>query len=158
MTTENGHKAGDRYNGEGTPSSSDGSYKEVTESGIALPYGDADKAGKLYTGIGEAMLVMPGEEKYVMDITLEQSVYEREDKDGTGVPSTIKAIESTIKGLEIRAEDVVNDETTEVANFKAGNSYNVRVVVYGMSKIEVHTELEPWVDGGDIDLDPDDQF
>ena len=165
LKTENGHNAGDRYNGEGTPSSESGTYKEVTESGIALPYGEADKEGKLYTGIGEAMLVMPNEKKYVMDITLEQSVYEREDAAGTGVPSTIKAIESTIKGLEIRANEVTKgahvdgDETNaELETFAAGNSYNVRVVVYGMSKIEVHTTLEPWVDGGHIDLDPDKQF
>ena len=162
-----GHKAGDRYNGEGAPTSgTQGTdYKMIMESGIALPYGEAEKAGKLYTGIGEAMLVMPGEEKYVMDITLEQSVYERENSEGTGVPSTIKAIESTIKGLEIRASEVVSGTHSEsegssigLAKFAAGNSYNVRVVVYGMSKIEVHTTLEPWVDGGHIDLDPDNQF
>lgn len=165
LATENGHNAGDRYNGEGTPSSSEGSYKEVTESGIALPYGEEGDAGKLYTGIGEALLVMPGEEKYVMDITLEQSVYERENAAGTGVPSTIKAIESTIKGLEIRANEVSKgthidggDTPANLVKFAAGNSYNVRVVVYGMSKIEVHTTLEPWVDGGHIDLDPDNQF
>ena len=164
---DGGHKAGDRYNGEGTPTGTEGDYKKITESGIALPYGEAKEEGKLYTGIGEAMLVMPNEEKYVMDITLEQSVYEREDAAGTGVPSTIKAIESTIKGLEIRAAEVMSgthsDSETEnnkagLNTFKSGNSYNVRVVVYGMSKIEVHTTLEPWVDGGHIDLDPDNQF
>ena len=163
---EGAHKAGDRYNGEGTPTGTEGTdYKKITESGIALPYGEAGDAGKLYTGIGEAMLVMPNEEKYVMDITLEQSVYEREDAAGTGVPSTIKAIESTIKGLEIRAKEVSkgthidgDDIPANLEKFAAGNSYNVRVVVYGMSKIEVHTTLEPWVDGGHIDLDPDNQF
>ena len=165
---EGAHKAGDRYNGEGTPTGTVGTdYKKITESGIALPYGEAGDAGKLYTGIGEAMLVMPNEEKYVMDITLEQSVYEREDAAGTGVPSTIKAIESTIKGLEIRASEVMSgthsdseseEDKAGLTTFKAGNSYNVRVVVYGMSKIEVQTTLEPWVDGGHIDLDPDNQF
>lgn len=153
------HKAGDRYNGEGAPTGTvDADYKMIMESGIALPYGEAEEAGKLYTGIGEAMLVMPNEEKYVMDITLEQSVYEREDAAGTGVPSTIKAIESTIKGLEIRANEVNTGADERITKFAAGNSYNVRVVVYGMSKIEVHTTLEPWVDGGHIDLDPDNQF
>ena len=166
LKTENGHKAGERYNGvDPITGTKDTDYIEVTESGIALPYGEDAEAGKKYTGIGEAMLVMPNEKKYVMDITLEQSVYERENAEGTGVPSTIKAIESTIKGLEIRAEDVVKgahadgDETkAKLDTFAPGNSYNVRVVVYGMSKIEVHTTLEPWENGGHIDLDPDKQF
>lgn len=158
-TVEGDHKAGDRYNGEGTPTGKEGDdYKKITESGIALPYGEAGEAGKLYTGIGEAMLVMPNEEMYVMDITLEQSVYERENESGIGVPSTITAIESTIEGLEIRANEVNTGADEGITKFAAGNSYNVRVVVYGMSKIEVQTTLEPWIDGGHIDLDPDNQF
>ena len=58
------------------------------------------------------------------------------------------------KGTHIDGDDI----PANLEKFAAGNSYNVRVVVYGMSKIEVHTTLEPWVDGGHIDLDPDNQF
>ena len=133
-------------------------YKKIELNGIALNTTD-------YTGIGEALLVMPGETEYVMDITVEQTVYGRETANGTGVATSKEVKTQTIKGLKIKADDVLtgshNDPDGDDANletFAAGNSYNVRVMVYGLTKIEVKTTLEPWVDGGHIDLDPDNQF
>lgn len=130
-------------------------YKQITVNGIALKTDD-------YTAIGEALLVMPGEAKYVMDITVEQTVYGRETEAGAGVASSKEVKTQTIKDLEIRANEVVggtpSESEEEQPKFKAGNSYNVKVMVYGLTKIEVHTTLEPWIDGGHIDLDPDNQM
>ena len=118
-----------------------------------------------WTALGEALLVMPDETEYVMDITIEQTVYGREDVDGNGIDGTQEIKEATIKGLKIEAAKVVTSnphsasETVDgIQKFLAGNSYNVRVQVYGLSKIEVTTTLEPWADGGHVDIDPDNQF
>ena len=40
------------------------------------------------------------------------------------------------------------------AGFLAGSSYNVTITVYGLSKIDINTELTPWENGGEIELDP----
>lgn len=159
----NKYAAGDEataadINAEGKSYTLDEDYKIIELNGIELNTSTD-------TPIGEALLVMPGEDKYVMDITVEQTVYGREDKDGTGV-KTSKTVETqTIKGLEIRAAEVdggassVSEEGQQPKpTFEAGKSYNVQVKVYGLTKIEVKTTLEEWKDGGNIDLDPDDQF
>ena len=108
---------------------------------------------------------MPDETVYEMDITIEQTVYGREDVNGAGIDGTQEIKEATIKGLKIEAAKVIkgahatpDGENAGIQKFAAGNSYNVRVQVYGLSKIEVTTTLEPWVDGGHVDIDPDDQF
>ncbi len=118
-----------------------------------------------WTALGEALLVMPDETEYVMDITIEQTVYGREDVDGNGIDGTQEIKEATIKGLKIEANKVLkgehatsDGENAGIQKFLAGNSYNVRVQVYGLSKIEVTTTLEPWVNGGHVDIDPDNQF
>ena len=40
------------------------------------------------------------------------------------------------------------------AGFLAGNSYNVKIVVYGLEKVNVNATLTPWTEGEDIYLDP----
>lgn len=140
--------------------------KKIWSEGIALNTSD-------YEEIGEALLVMPDEEVYEMDITVEQTVYGREDAAGNGVESSKEVKTQTIKGLKIKASEVLSGSHPEASEqnptptdgnkvglktFAAGNSYNVRVQVYGLTKIEVQTTLEPWENGGHIDLDPDSQF
>ncbi len=133
----------------------------MTPMGIAI----VNKSAAKWTALGEALLVMPDEEEYVMDITIEQTVYGRENDHGNGIPGTQEIKEATIKGLKIEANKVLNGahatsegENAGITKFLAGNSYNVRVQVYGLSKIEVTTTLEPWVNGGHVDIDPDNQF
>ena len=132
-----------------------------TTEGIPVVYRDETD----WTALGEALLVMPDETEYVMDITIEQTVYGREDVGGNGIADTQEIKEATIKGLKIEANKVLkgehatsDGENAGIQEFLAGNSYNVRVQVYGLSKIEVTTTLEPWADGGHVDIDPDNQF
>ena len=132
-----------------------------TTEGIPVVYRDETD----WTALGEALLVMPDEKEYVMDITIEQTVYGREDVNGDGIPGSEKIEVATIKGLKIEANKVLkgehatsDGENAGIQKFLAGNSYNVRVQVYGLSKIEVTTTLEPWANGGHVDIDPDNQF
>ena len=138
-----------------------GTSTEWTPMGIAI----AKNTAADWTALGEALLVMPNDSVYEMDITIEQTIYGREDVDGNGIDGTQEIKEATIKGLKIEANKVLkgehatsDGENAGIQKFLAGNSYNVRVQVYGLSKIEVTTTLEPWADGGHVDIDPDNQF
>lgn len=138
------------------------SVTQRTEEGIDL---DVDK----YKEIGEAVMVIPGEEEYLMDIELEQTVASRENVNGDGIEDSKKIYVKTIEGLAIKRSDVVKDETTgegadavtttkpetSSKTFDEGKSYNVRVQVYGLTQIKITTTLEPWEDGGYIEIDPD---
>lgn len=44
------------------------------------------------------------------------------------------------------------------AMFAAGTAYDVIVTVYGLQEIQVTTELTNWVDGGDIEITPEDEI
>ena len=91
------------------------------------------------TAVGEALLVAPSAE-YKLIIRLSQTV-----KTDYSDPSA-----TTVK--EFAYEDVLNT----AGGFLAGKSYNVKITVYGLSEIKVNTTLTPWVDGGNIDMIPED--
>lgn len=42
--------------------------------------------------------------------------------------------------------------------FKPGYIYNVRIAVYGDIEIQISIEIEQWKDGGNTDVDPDNEF
>lgn len=106
---------------------------------------DADKAKK--TNIGEAILAVPAD-NYDLTIELSQLVKTQEAyNDGkTDHP----AVEET---KTFSYNDVIK-LTNDV--FKAGYSYNVNITVFGLSEIKINTTLTPWKDGGNIDMNPED--
>lgn len=106
---------------------------------------DADKAKK--TNIGEAILAVPAD-NYELTIELSQLVKTQEAyNDGrTDHP----AVEET---RTFSYNDVIK-LTDDV--FKAGYSYNVNITVFGLSEIKINTTLTPWEDGGNIDMNPED--
>lgn len=91
--------------------------------------------------IGEALLVAPNETSYELTINLSQNVLQTEG--GAMQPMKLRQI-STLK---------LDKEMTQ--KFLAGHSYEVTITVYGLEKIEVSASLEPWKDGGNIDIDDD---
>lgn len=61
--------------------------------------------------------------------------------------------------LTLKASDVTKDgAATGITTFAASTSYNVTIAVYGIKKIELKAELGEWIDGGDININPDDTF
>lgn len=98
---------------------------------------DADKAKK--TNIGEAILAVPADQ-YELTIKLKQLVK-------TQTNPTAEAEKTFSYNDVIKLTDDV---------FKAGYSYNVNITVYGLSEIKINTTLTPWVDGGNIDMNPED--
>ena len=89
--------------------------------------------------IGEAMFVKPGETIYPMFITFKFPVH-----DAVG----------NIVGYNEKTESL-NIEKSDKTAFEVGKSYNLQIKVYGYSDIRVIATLEPWENGGDVDLDFD---
>lgn len=106
---------------------------------------DADKAKK--TNIGEAILAVPADQ-YELTIKLQQYVKTQE---------AYNDVEDHAAEYETRTfsyKDVIKLADDKV--FEAGYSYNVNITVYGLSEIKINTTLTPWVDGGNIDMNPED--
>ena len=96
------------------------------------------------TAIGESLMVLPNEapvdgadDVYALSLVMEQA--------GTDITYPV----------DVKFSKVANavDGQTQ---FTAGYSYRVTIKVYGLEKVEVSAELEPWVSGGDITVDTDD--
>lgn len=100
---------------------------------------DADKAKK--TNIGEAILAVPAD-TYDLTIDLSQKVKIYDDGSKTQEDTKKFSYNDVIK----LTDDV----------FKAGYSYNVNITVFGLSEIKINTTLTPWEDGGNIDMNPED--
>ena len=100
------------------------------------------------TQVGEALLAIPAK-KYEITINLEQNVQVTGDKDHP-TPDDYQ-----IKKYTYTADlkNTVNQEK----GFEPGYSYNVTITVYGLSEIQITTTLIPWKDGGNIEMNPEDE-
>lgn len=89
--------------------------------------------------LGESVMVIPGETSY--DIELVMSQFGAENK----LPVTLKIA------------DVKDDNNNPVRQnaFQKGYSYRVYITVVGLEDAQISAELEPWTDGGRIDIDSD---
>lgn len=87
---------------------------------------------------GEAMFVMPGETEYEMTIYMTQQA-----KNGATLQPESQ---SATRMITLGSGDA----------FKPGFSYHVKVIVYGLSEVKVNAVLEPWQDGGEIEIDTED--
>lgn len=100
------------------------------------------------TQVGEALLAIPAD-KYEITINLKQKVQVKGDKlnpqegDFEEKPYTYTA----------DLKNTVNPEK----GFESGYSYNVTITVYGLSEIVITTTLTPWKDGGNIEMNPEDE-
>lgn len=100
------------------------------------------------TQVGEALLAIPAD-KYKITINLKQKVQVKGDKlnpqegDFEEKPYTYTA----------DLKNTVNPEK----GFEPGYSYNVTITVYGLSEIVITTTLTPWKDGGNIEMNPEDE-
>ena len=101
---------------------------------------------------GEALLVAPGQEAYSMTVNLSQTV---------PVWETGKVPDGQEQYQEVKTV-FTKDIKLNSGAFQPGYSYNVKITVYGLEKIEVSAELQPWkVDEEnktiEIDSDSDDE-
>lgn len=89
--------------------------------------------------IGEALLVAPGEASYPLTIDLAQKI--------------VKNIDGTVEEQKLQQKS--NIKIDGVKTFEAGKSYKVTITVYGLEEIVVTATLQPWENGGSIDIDDD---
>ena len=100
------------------------------------------------TQVGEALLAIPAD-KYEITINLEQEVQVKGDKNSP-TPDDFQTKEYTYNA---ELKNTVNPEK----GFEPGYSYNVTITVYGLSEIQITTTLIPWKDGGNIEMNPEDE-
>ena len=104
------------------------------------------------TPVGEALLVEPGVETYDIEVVVKQEI----DESGNAVPEgqQTETYKLTLKASEVTKEGA----SAGISTFAASTSYNVTIAVYGITKIELTAELGEWINGGDININPDDTF
>lgn len=92
--------------------------------------------------IGESLMVIPndyvaGGDAYPMSLVMEQA--------GKTITYPVDLKFSSVTGAP-----------SGQTQFTAGYSYRVTVKVYGLEQVELSAELEPWLPGGDIEINTDD--
>lgn len=78
------------------------------------------------------LMVIPGEASYDLEVSL-----------GDIVP----AIPISITPGDVGA-----------TSFDAGYAYTITVIIYGIEEIKITASMAPWVDGGDMTFDPDEEW
>ena len=101
---------------------------------------------------GDAMLVQP-RASYVMEIELGQYLLDVEDKDP--LTDADDDGDNDDNKYIIKSSTISNLPVTIDGGFKAGNSYNVNVTVWGYEEIKITTTLEKWADGGNVNVEYD---
>ena len=114
--------------------------------------GDELEAGKNFAQnkadkVGEGILVMlPVDNKYIAQITTLQKYDAQGNLIATGdQDNTYDAV--TIQNPQ---------KDGEVVNFEAGKSYDVTITVYSNQIINITATLTGWVDGGSVEVNPED--
>lgn len=106
--------------------------KDTDDEGQPITTGDV-------ISVGEALLVAPGEASYPLTIDLAQKI--------------VKNIDGTVEEQKLQQKS--NIKIDGVKTFEAGKSYKVTITVYGLEEIVVTATLQPWENGGSIDIDDD---
>lgn len=101
------------------------------------------------TQVGEALLAIPAD-KYEITINLEQKVQVKGDKNHPN-----EATDFDVKKYKYVAD--LKNTVKPDKGFEPGYSYNVTITVYGLSEIQITTTLIPWKDGGNIEMNPEDE-
>lgn len=114
----------------------------VEMEAFKVPSANPDKEESFV--IGESLMVIPNAapvapavDLYKLTLVMEQAG---------------KTIEYPVDVKFSKVTGAVEGQT----QFTAGYSYRVTIKVYGLEKVEISAELEPWVPGGDLSIDTDD--
>lgn len=86
--------------------------------------------------VGDCLMVPPGETTYECEVQMTQLL-----DDGT-----LHSFKNTLH--------VTNGQ----AGFQAGNQYTVKLAIYGLQEIGIDVSVSPWIDGGDVSIDPDEEM
>ena len=113
----------------------DGTCQALTHAQPA-EYTDADTPVTAKE-IGESIMVIPGEEQYILTVQTSQD----------GVHTPIPAQTYTLTPAAVTGGTVTE--------FEAGKSYTVTLTIYGPESVVPTVTLTQWEDGGSVAIDPD---
>jgi len=102
------------------------------------------------TSIGEALIVAPSTEVYKMRVKVSQMV----PTDWTK-PTVLAEKNQTYELLIPLPEDDPATSDVNEGVFQANTSYKVVLTVYGFERIEVKTEITPWIQGQTLNVGQD---
>ena len=97
--------------------------------------------------VGESVMI-PAADKYELIFYLKQKVNK-----GNNVVEDVRYEMPWTLDPSTSDSESLSDKT----KFLPGHSYNVLVTINGLKEIQVTTTLEPWIDGGTISINPEDQ-
>ena len=102
------------------------------------------------TPVGEALIVAPSTEAYQMKVKVSQKV-----PTNWSTPTVLSEKEQTYELLiPLPKDDPATSEVNEGV-FQANTSYKVVLTVYGFERIEVKTEITPWIQGQTLNVGQD---
>lgn len=134
-----------------TADSEDPAYvanNNIMPNSAALTDPEADPYIFTPARMGDAMFVQPNQTEFEVTATMLFPI-EGYDQDPTNAEYLTKTYTFYVR--------VKNAQGAVVENgLLLGNSYNVQLKVYGLSKVVLRTTLEAWEDGGNIEIDTDD--
>lgn len=108
------------------------------------------------TPIGESMMFLPNgatETNIVLSLDLVQNVIDTTDEtNGNATTTKPKPMFAQIL-LDATKVVTATNPITYAQKFEAGKSYNVYITIYSLEEIKISAQLTDWKDGGDVDLD-----
>ena len=96
------------------------------------------------TSVGESIMVIPEQASY--ELTIQTSM------DGIHTPINPQTYTLTPAMVD------TDGQGTEATAFEAGKEYIITLTVYGLEQVIPTVTLGKWTPGGNVDIDPDDQF
>ena len=112
---------------------------------------DADPANRTWASIGES-IILPPAPSYEVEILLAQVNVVEETADNNATPVKREVIQyKTLKEV-VRA--ATGTPATSPA-FEAAYTYDFKIKVYGLQRIDIATTLEAWKFGENVDVDTD---
>ena len=96
------------------------------------------------TSVGESIMVIPEQESY--ELTIQTSM--------DGIHTPINPQTHTLTPAMVDTDG----QGTQASAFEAGKEYIITLTVYGLEQVIPTVTLGKWTPGGNVDIDPDDQF
>lgn len=153
--------------------SADGIEKSGALQPVSVSYTD-DMDGVIWhqrpgQRVGESLL-LPQAEEYKLFLTYDQSIQQpvldrngqrQFDADGNLIARTVTHRATAEYNLrlsegEVSADSPSYDPATGKCIFKKGYAYTIHIGVYGLQEIKVSANIDGWMEGEEINLDPDD--
>lgn len=110
------------------------------------------------TQVGESVMFFPGavsKDKVELQVELAQLVQTLDQENGD---TNDKWEEKTqTANLTVHASSLINQTAGAAKVFEAGKSYNIYITIYGFERIDITAELTAWDNGGDVNVDVEEE-